>query len=123
MTYMANIQTDAVQQMVVADSNDPRQLNLTFANLPKLNKYTAVVNIPLTLTKWWDWNINIVGEIAEQKITATAPIEVNKYAQFTSGMTFKLPKQFFVDVDYWGLTNVKVSNAMVKAQTEMSIAL
>ena len=123
ITLAAAIQTDAIQQMVVADENDPRMLNLTYVNLPKLNNYTASVYLPFAVTKWWDWNINLTGIIAEQQLTLGAPIEFNKYAQVTSNMTFKLPKQFFVDLGYWGMTRVKVSNAIVNPNHNLSVSL
>lgn len=119
----AAIQTDAIQQMVVADENDPRMLNLTYVNLPKLNNYTASVYLPFAVTKWWDWNINLTGILAEQQLTLGAPIEFNKYAQVTSNMTFKLPKNFFVDLGYWGMTRVKVSNAIVNPNHNLSVSL
>ena len=123
ITLAAAIQTDAIQQMVVADENDPRMLNLTYVNLPKLNNYTASVYLPFAVTKWWDWNINLTGILAEQQLTLGAPIEFNKYAQVTSNMTFKLPKQFFVDLGYWGMTRVKVSNAIVNPGHNLSVSL
>ena len=119
----AAIQTDAIQQMVVADENDPRMLNLTYVNLPKLNNYTASVYLPFAVTKWWDWNINLTGILAEQQLTLGAPIEFNKYAQVTSNMTFKLPKNFFVDLGYWGMTRVKVSNAIINPNHNLSVSL
>lgn len=123
ITLAAIIQTDAVQQIVVADPNDPRQLNLTFANLPKLNNYSATVSLPLNVTKWWSWNINLTGVLAEQKITDSSPIELNEYAQLYTAMNFKLPKNFFVDVTYWALTTVKVSNAVVKPMQSLEMTL
>lgn len=123
ITLAAAIQTDAIQQMVVADENDPRMLNLTYVNLPKLNNYTASVYLPFAVTKWWDWNFNLTGVLAEQQLTLGAPIEFNKYAQVTSNMTFKLPKNFFVDLGYWGMTRVKVSNAIVNPGHNLSVSL
>ncbi|MBR6559644.1 MAG: outer membrane beta-barrel protein [Alistipes sp.] len=123
ITLAAAIQTDAIQQMVVADENDPRMLNLTYVNLPKLNNYTASIYLPFAVTKWWDWNINLTGILAEQQLTLGAPIEFNKYAQVTSNMTFKLPKNFFVDLGYWGMTRVKVSNAIVNPGHNLSVSL
>lgn len=123
ITLAAAIQTDAIQQMVVADENDPRMLNLTYVNLPKLNNYTASIYLPFAVTKWWDWNFNLTGILAEQQLTLGAPIEFNKYAQVTSNMTFKLPKNFFIDLGYWGMTRVKVSNAIVNPGHNLSVSL
>lgn len=123
ITLAATMQTDAIQQMIVADETDPRLLNLTYVNLPKLNNYSAHIYLPFTVTKWWDWNLNLTGVLAQQQLTLGAPIEYNKYAQATTTMTFKLPKKFYIDVVYWGITRVKVSNAIVKPMQNMNISL
>ena len=109
--------------MIVADETDPRMLNLTYVNLPKLNNYSAHIYLPITVTKWWDWNLNLTGVLAQQQLTLGAPIEYNKFAQATTTMTFKLPKKFYIDVYYWGMTRVKVSNAIVKAGHNMNVSL
>ena len=38
-------------------------------------------------------------------------------------MTFKLPKKFFVDLGYWGMTRVKVSNAIGNPRHNLSVSL
>ena len=38
-------------------------------------------------------------------------------------MSFTLPKAFFVDVDYWGYTNVVESNVQVKGKHSLSVTL
>lgn len=123
LTLSAAMQTDAIQQMVVADENDPRMLNLTYANLPKLNTYTASLYLPFKVTKWWDWNTNLTGVLAEQQLTLGAPIELSKYAQVSSNMTFKLLKNFYVDLGYRGMTRIKVSNAILEPNQNLSISL
>ena len=123
ITLAAAIQTDAIQQMVVADENDPRMLNLTYANLPKLNNYSANIYLPFAVTKWWDWNINLTGVLAEQQLSLGAPIEINQYAQVSSNMSFKLPKKFFIDLGYWAMTRVKVSNAIGNPRHNLNVSL
>ena len=104
---------DAIQQTIVGDKANPNMMNLTHENLPVFNVYTAVANLPITLTKWWDWNNNLIGGIVEQRLTASAPKTSKSYAQWYAGMTFKLPKKFFVDVDYSGMTDLMTSNLQV----------
>ena len=123
ITLAAAIQTDAIQQMVVADENDPRMLNLTYVNLPKLNNYTASIYLPFAVTKWWDWNFNLTGVLAEQQLSLGAPIEINQYAQVSSNMSFKLPKKFFIDLGYWAMTRVKVSNAIGNPRHNLNVSL
>ena len=104
---------DAIQQTIVGDKANPNMMNLTRENLPVFNVYTAVANLPITLTKWWDWNNNLIGGIVEQRLTASAPKTSKSYAQWYTGMTFKLPKKFFIDVDYSGMTDLMTSNLQV----------
>ena len=123
ITLAAVIQTNAIQQLVLADEKDSRMLNLTYANLPKLNNYSANIYLPFAVTKWWDWNFNLTGVLAEQQLTLGAPIEINQYAQVSSNMSFKLPKKFFIDLGYWAMTRVKVSNAIGNPRHNLNVSL
>ncbi len=123
ITLAVKSQKDAIKQMIVADELDPQQMNLTRVNMPILHQYIATVNLPVTLTKWWTWNTNLTGGIQEQMLTPESAKEFNEFAQWSSSMTFTLPKEFFVDVDYWGYTNVVESNVEVKGKQSLSLSV
>lgn len=120
LTLGMNIRHDAIQQIVLQDPNNPMMMELTCKNLPTENYYLASLNLPFNVTKWWDWNTNITGLISKQRITEDSPFEVNKLAQWNSNMTFKLPKKFFIDVYYQGMTSAKVSNIRMKGNHSMT---
>lgn len=123
VTFVASIQRDAIQQMIVSDPIDNRMMNLTVENLPKFNTYILNVSLPFTLTKWWDWDINASGLLWEQQLTSGAPITHQWVAQCNTMMNFKLPKKFFIDLSYSAMTDVKVSNATLKANHNLSATL
>jgi hypothetical protein len=123
VTFVASIQRDAIQQMIVSDPIDNRMMNLTVENLPKFNTYILNVSLPFTLTKWWDWDINASGLFWEQQLTSGAPITHQWVAQCNTMMNFKLPKKFFIDLSYSAMTDVKVSNATLKANHNLSATL
>ncbi len=123
MTLSANLQNNAIQQLVVVDENDPRMLNLTYENLPKQYFYVLSVNLPFTLTKWWDWNVSLNGMAYRQQLSAAAPVTNHTMAQWSTQMSFKLPLSFIADVDYTGMTNMVMSNARIKGQHRMNITL
>ena len=123
LTLGVQFMHDIIQQKIVADKDNPNLMNLTMENLPMVNQYFATLNLPFTVTKWWDWNTSLTGLLVEQRIDADSPIERNPVAQLQSTMTFKLPKKFYVDVFYNGMTGVKVSNIELKANQNMSITL
>lgn len=123
VSLVATVIKDRISQMVVADPNDSRMLNLTYANLPALRQYAISVSVPLTLTKWWDWTTNLFGQIQEQQLTADSPITTHTMAAWYSSMTFKLPRQFFVDATLSGFTNLVESNAHIKGQNHLSVSV
>ena len=123
VTLVVMSQKDAIKQMIVADEFDPQMLNLTHVNMPILHQYIATMSLPVTLAKWWTWNTNLIGGIQEQMLTPSSAKEYNSFAQWSSSMTFTLPKEFFVDVDYSGFTNVVESNVEVKAKQSLSLTV
>ena len=121
LTLGMNIRRDVIQRMMVQDPSNPMMMELTYKNLPTENYYLASLNLPFNVTKWWDWNTNITGLISKQRITEDSEFEVNKVAQWNSNMTFKLPKKFFIDVYYQGMTSAKVSNIRMKGNHSMTL--
>ena len=120
LTLGMNIRHDAIQRIVLQDPNNPMMMELTYKNLPTDNFYLASLNLPFNVTKWWDWNTNITGLISKQRITEDSEFEVNEVAQWNTNMTFKLPKKFFIDVYYQGMTSAKVSNIRMKSNHSMT---
>lgn len=123
VTFVASIQRDAVQQMIVSDPVDKRMMNLTFENLPQLNTYILNTSLPFAITKWWDWNINASALLWEQQLTSSSPLTHQWVAQCYTIMNFKLPKKFFIDLTYFAMSDVKVSNATLKANHNLSATL
>ena len=123
ITLNASIIRNAIQQMSVADSVDPRMVCLSWFNMPVLNYYSVNVSLPLTITKWWDWNTNLMGMIYDQRLTPEDPKVSRTMAQWSSQMSFKLPHNFFIDCDYYGNTNVVVGNVRVKSLHNLSMTL
>lgn len=123
LTLGVQMMHDIIQQTVVADKDNPEMMNLTMENLPMVNQYFASLSLPLTVTKWWDWNVSLTGSVFEQRISAASPIETNSFLQGQTTMTFKLPKKFFVDLYYSAMTDVKVSNIDQRANQNLSITL
>mgnify|MGYP003290908136 CR=1 FL=1 len=123
ITLSAHLQQDAIHQMIVADENDSRMLNLTYANLPDICNYSVNVSLPVTLTKWWDWTTNLTGILMEQRLTADSPITTHTMATWYTSMTFKLPRQFFIDTSLYGFTNIVESNAHIKGLNFLSVSV
>ena len=121
LTLVVSNMKDAIQQKIVGDPTNPNMMNLTVENLPTINQYAVVASLPFTLTKWWDWNTNLTGGIIEQRLDATAPKTNKPFGQWYTAMTFKLPKKFFIDVDYSGSTAIEISNLKVSANHSLNL--
>ena len=121
LTFVVQNIKDDIQQKVVSDALNPNMMNLTHENLPTTNQYAVVASLPITLAKWWDWNTNLTGGILEQRLDANAPKTNKPFAQWYTAMTFKLPKKFFVDVDYSGMTGLEISNLKISANHSLNM--
>lgn len=121
LTFVVQNIKDDIQQKIVGDSTNPDMMNLTHENLPTTNQYAVIASLPITLTKWWDWNTNLTGGILEQRLDADAPKTNKPFAQWYTAMTFKLPKKFFVDVDYSGMTGLEISNLKISANHSLNM--
>ena len=121
LTFVVQNIKDDIQQKVVSDALNPNMMNLTHENLPTTNQYAVVASLPITLAKWWDWNTNLTGGILEQRLDADAPKTNKPFAQWYTAMTFKLPKKFFVDVDYSGMTGLEISNLKISANHSLNM--
>ena len=121
LTFVVQNIKDDIQQKVVSDALNPNMMNLTHENLPTTNQYAVIASLPITLAKWWDWNTNLTGGILEQRLEATAPKTNKPFAQWYTAMTFKLPKKFFVDVDYSGMTGLEISNLKISANHSLNM--
>lgn len=114
---------DAIQQMVIPDAEDERMLCIGQVNMPRLNRYGLSVNLPFTFTKWWSWNVNLYGMIQEQQLTPESKKTTSEMLHCSSMMTFTLPKQFYVDVNYFGMTGAETGNISVSAMHNLGITL
>ena len=112
---------DAIQQMMVQDTTNPQMMNMTYVNLPTQSYWLASLSLPFTVTKWWDWSTNLTGLIGKERLTVDTPLTQTEVLQWNTNMTFKLPKKFFIDLYYQGMTGVKVSNITMKSNQSMTL--
>ena len=59
----------------------------------------------------------------EQRLTADSPITTHTMATWYTSMTFKLPRQFFIDTSLYGFTNIVESNAHIKGLNFLSVSV
>ncbi|MEG2095842.1 MAG: outer membrane beta-barrel family protein [Alistipes sp.] len=108
-----NINTDGFAQIMASDPKDPRNLIMTFENLPTNNTYYLSVNLPFQLTKWWSWNVNLIGMRQALQIDSNHPVKHYNLLMANTSMNFTLPAKFFFEVSYSGQTTAYSGNVCV----------
>ena len=123
ITFRTTFSENSIQQMIMPDETDPKMMNITHINMPRHNQYAIIASLPITVTKWWDWNTNLIGLIQEQQMTPTSERTTHPMGQYSTQMTFKLPQKFYIDLSAYGMSKATVSNASIAEQHRMSITL
>jgi len=123
VTLGMNIVVDNYEQVVLQDPDDPRLLCLTFVNYPTYNNYYAAVNLPLSVTKWWSWNINVTGVRQGQQTDLESPVSYHNVLMANSMMSFTLPAKFFFDLSFFARTKAWAGMTSVNGAYRLSVAL
>lgn len=117
------IKSDEIQQLLVSDAEDPRNLVMTFRNYPDFNNYYASVSAPVQLTKWWSWNTNLNFVRMGQRVEMAAPLEYSNILQAYSAMTFQLPAKFTFECSYHGNSKVRLGNITLQPNHQLNLSL
>lgn len=123
ITVMANINNDEIQQIVAVDPDNPNINYVTNENLDRTESYGLSVNLPFQFTKWWSANVNCFGGYMGTRIRKSDPETFHPILNYNASMTFMLPAQFYVSLEYFGMSNVYISNIRVNAMNFLSASV
>lgn len=92
-----------IAQAQIVYGPDPNLLYISPQNLGYQNNLTFQANIPVKLAEWWNMNYNLVGGWRQVKVEHTpTPAEKTYFAySFNFSETFKLPRQFSIELSGW----------------------
>lgn len=102
-SYMLTLQyshdNNAINWLSSVDPKTNRQI-IFKANLSSINTYAVVLNIPITITPWWQMQNNLIGSWQKsntnylgEKIAISA-----RFGQLTSTQNFKLPHNYSIEL-------------------------
>lgn len=123
ITLGAMLRTDEIQQMIKTDPENPDIGYIINENLRSSQNYYASVNLPFQLTKWWTLNINATAIYNGVRIDNTAPQQFHFMGNGNVQTTFTLPKKFFIDLGYYGASNMYVANIRLRASHRLNFTL
>ena len=99
-------------------------MNKKNGNQNKPGRVVGLISIVL-----WALVLTVLFNSCQSGIKNASTVEVDYstfkqwVAQGNTMMNFKLPKKFFIDVMYYGMSDITVSNATVKANHNLNVTL
>ena len=85
--------------------------------------YYATISLPFQLTDWWTLNINATATYNGLRIDSNSPQQFHFMADGNAQTTFILPKEFYIDLSYSGMTNQYIANMKVESMHRLNFAL
>lgn len=123
ITLGAMLRKDEIQQMIKTDPENPDIGYIINENLRSSQNYYASVNLPFQLTKWWTLNINATAIYNGVRIDNSSPQRFHFMCNGNVQTTFTLPKKFFIDLGYYGMSNQYIANIKLQAGHRLNFTL
>ena len=123
VTFMTNISSDDINQVISVDPDDPNVNYLRTENLDRVENYGVAVNLPFQFTKWWSANVNGFGGYLGTRIRKGGEQEFHPMANWNVSMTFTLPAQFYLNLEYFGMTSIYMANIMINNSNNVSFSV
>ena len=123
ISLVANLSKDEINQVVMSDPENPNINYITNENLDRTELYAVSANLPFQFAKWWSANVNVSGGYSGTRIRKDEPQEFHPLATWSASMTFTLPLQFYLTVDYYGMTKIYYSNVVLKGRNHLSASI
>lgn len=108
LSFGYSFSTDGMTQSYKTDESDPQVLNLTWENRAKVRTFYTSVYAPINVTKWLDLNLQATYWYRKESEVLNAMSGGG--LSFGSGITFNLPKEFYIECNVYGTSKNKASN-------------
>ena len=123
ITLGATLRTNEIQQMMKNNVDDPNNVCFINENMHSSQNYYATISLPFQLTDWWTLNINATATYNGLRIDSNSPQQFHFMADGNAQTTFILPKEFYIDLSYSGMTNQYIANMKVESMHRLNFAL
>lgn len=123
ITLSANISRDAIEQVIEPDPSAPNVLRLTSRNYGKFDYYTASLNLPVTIARWWNLNAGATFGTYGQTEPGKSEQVFRPFCYANGSTTFILPKEFTIDLSYWFCSRIWRGETMVMPQHSLSLTV
>ena len=123
ITLGAILRTDEIQQMTKNEKDNPDVNYIVNENLRSSQNYYLTVNLPFQLTKWWTLNLNATAIYNGVRIDSESPQQFHFMCNGNLQTTFTLPKKFFIDLSYYGASNMYVANIVLRPTHRLNLTI
>ncbi len=100
LTAGYTLETDAIQETVQSDPEDPNIICSTRINYDRTNNTYLSASLPFQPTKWWQINLNGFYSYYEMRTAAEQPLFGQHLVQANLSTTFTLPAKCYIDLSY-----------------------
>ncbi len=123
LSFSADFTTDNIQQIMRVDSSDKMVVMMLPINIDVQNNYSANLYLPFQITKWWSLSAYGSYTYRGEKFTPEAELEYKDMGYLYSQTTFTLPKNFFIDLNYMGMTAMYSGNIEVAGMSNIGASV
>lgn len=123
ITLGATLRTDEIQQMTKNEKDNPDINYIVNENLRSSQNYYISTNLPFQLTKWWTLNLNATAIYNGVRIDNDSPQRFRFMCNGNVQTTFTLPKKFFIDLGYYGASNMYVANIVLRPTHRLNLSI
>lgn len=112
-----------IEQTILPDPTDPNSLYMTWINFDRMQSYYLSANLPFQPTAWWSLTADLNYSRDEQRVDAHTPSKSYNSFRGTLSTTFTLPRKFYVDCTYTGLTSMHFGTVSTSPQHRLGASI
>ncbi len=117
------IAENSVVQIMTQDEIDPNVIRISHENIDAQSSYFLSANLPFQITKWWNLNTNLTYGYRGEKLSNEAETEYQHMFFANAQSSFTLPKEFYLNLNFYGMSGMNSGNIHVAARNFTSVSL
>ena len=121
-TLQYNQENDAIARYQPTLLEGTNQQVFTSMNLDNRKTFSAMLSIPITITKWWNIRTNIMGVSREVVTTRQETLSAN-YVQLFGNMNFSLPLDFSIELSGFYRSELITGISKVSALSNLNLGI
>ncbi len=123
LNLFASVNKDGIMQGTMADETNPNNVVFTSVNADNAYMYGASLYLPVHIKDWWTLTGNVSYMIDGERLTANGDLNYHNFWNFYLQSGFELPKDFYFEISYFGMTNVAFGEVRLKGQHYLNASI